>query len=167
MPQYNFILHGDLATRICTYIYTQRQHISFCNRYVTILKKKSPKSRNTGKRQTCHAGKHSDAYQPASQPTNDASKQKNTKRNIAVECDTVWSSISVPIVSRKTAAFVIRMGKLLQMILVRNQIRNMLGGETGKITFGKLSKNLGFPAKSIPSWYSILVYWRVRTLRLL
>jgi hypothetical protein len=37
------------------------------------------------------------------------------------------------------------------MILVRNQIRDILGGETGKITFGKLSKNLGLPATSIPN----------------
>jgi hypothetical protein len=30
---------------------------------------------------------------------------------------------------------------LLPMILVRNQIRDTFGGETGKITFGKLSIN--------------------------
>jgi len=30
--------------------------------------------------------------------------------------------------------------KLLAIILARNQIRDMLGGEIGKITFGKLSK---------------------------
>jgi hypothetical protein len=35
----------------------------------------------------------------------------------------------------------------------------MLGGETGKITFGKLNINLGFRAKRIPSWYNILVHW--------
>jgi hypothetical protein len=98
------------------------------------------------------------SLQPASQPSNEARKQKNTKRNIAVECDTVWSGTSVPTVSRKIAAFVIRMGKLLPIILVRNQIINMLGGERGKITFGKLSKNLGLRAKSIPSWYSKLVH---------
>jgi hypothetical protein len=39
---------------------------------------------------------------------------------------------------------------LLPMILVRNQIRDMLGGETGKITFGKLSINLGLRAIRIP-----------------
>jgi len=45
------------------------------------------------------------------------------------------------------------------MILVRNQIRDMLGGEAGKITFGKLSINLGLRAKIIPSWYNTLVHW--------
>jgi len=29
------------------------------------------------------------------------------------------------------------------MILVRNQVRDMLGGETGKITFRKISKKFG------------------------
>ena len=38
--------------------------------------------------------------------------------------------------------------QLIPMVLVRNQIRNMLGGETGKITFGKLSKNLGNSIKN-------------------
>jgi len=33
------------------------------------------------------------------------------------------------------------------MILVRHQIRNMLGGETGKITFGRIKYNLGIGAK--------------------
>jgi hypothetical protein len=33
------------------------------------------------------------------------------------------------------------------MMLDRNQIRDVLGGGTGKITFGKLSKNLGLRAK--------------------
>jgi hypothetical protein len=42
------------------------------------------------------------------------------------------------------------------MILVRNLIRDMLGEETGKITSGKLSNNLGFPAANIPGWYNIL-----------
>ena len=42
------------------------------------------------------------------------------------------------------------------MILVRNQIRAMLGGETGKITLGKLNINLGLRGKLIPSWYNIL-----------
>jgi hypothetical protein len=45
------------------------------------------------------------------------------------------------------------------MILVRNQIRDMLGGETGNITFGKLSINLGLRATKIPAWYDILVHW--------
>ena len=45
------------------------------------------------------------------------------------------------------------------MILVRNQIRDILGGETGKITFGELRKNIGVRAKRIPSWYNILVHW--------
>jgi hypothetical protein len=48
---------------------------------------------------------------------------------------------------------------LLPMILVRNHIRNMLGGERGKITFRRLSINLGRRAKRIPSWYNILVHW--------
>jgi hypothetical protein len=43
-------------------------------------------------------------------------------------------------------------------MLVRNQIRDMLGGQTGKITFGKLNINLGLRAKTIPSWYNILVH---------
>jgi hypothetical protein len=30
------------------------------------------------------------------------------------------------------------MWDVLPMFLVRNQIRNMLGGETGKITFGRI-----------------------------
>jgi len=34
----------------------------------------------------------------------------------------------------------------------------MCGGETGKITFGKVSINLGLRAKTIPSWYNILVH---------
>jgi hypothetical protein len=33
------------------------------------------------------------------------------------------------------------------MILVRNQIRDILGGETGTILFGKLSINLGRNSK--------------------
>jgi hypothetical protein len=37
------------------------------------------------------------------------------------------------------------------MILVRKQIRDILDGEKGKITLGKLSKNLGLPATSIPN----------------
>ena len=45
------------------------------------------------------------------------------------------------------------------MILVRSQIRNMFGVETGTITFGKLSINVGLPGERIPSWYYILVHW--------
>ena len=41
------------------------------------------------------------------------------------------------------------------MILVRNQSRDMLGGETGKITFGKWRINLRLRAKRFPSWYNI------------
>jgi len=33
------------------------------------------------------------------------------------------------------------------MILARNQTRDMLGGETGKITFGKLNINSGLGGK--------------------
>ena len=54
-----------------------------------------------------------------------------------------------------------RSNLLLPMILVRNQIRDMLGGETGKFTFGKLSINVGLGAKRIASWYNILVHWEV------
>jgi len=49
--------------------------------------------------------------------------------------------------------------KLLAIIVVRNQIIDMLSGEIVKITFGKLSINLGRQAKRIRSWYNILVYW--------
>jgi len=94
------------------------------------------------------------SLQPANQPKKQASKR--TRKGILLsKCDTVWSSTSVPTISRKTAALVISMGKSPPMILVRNQIRNMFGGETDKITFGKLSKNLGLPAKK----YSNLVHW--------
>jgi hypothetical protein len=53
------------------------------------------------------------------------------------------------------------------MNLVRNKIRDMLGGKTGQITFGKLSINLGLRAKRIPIRYNILNIGRVRTSRLL
>ena len=36
------------------------------------------------------------------------------------------------------------------MILVQNQIRDMIGGETGKITFGRIKYNFGFRAIRIP-----------------
>jgi len=39
---------------------------------------------------------------------------------------------------------------LLPMILVRNQIRNMLGGKKGKITFGRINYNLGLGGIRIP-----------------
>jgi hypothetical protein len=49
---------------------------------------------------------------------------------------------------------------MLPMILVRNQIRDMFGGETDKITFRKFSINLGLRAKRIPVCvYKILVQW--------
>jgi len=55
---------------------------------------------------------------------------------------------------------------LLPKILVRNQIRIMLGGETSKITFGRINYNLGPGAKEFRLctiyWYSV----RVRTSRL-
>jgi hypothetical protein len=41
------------------------------------------------------------------------------------------------------------------MIPVRNQIRDLFGGETDKITFGKLSINLGLRAKRYPIWHNI------------
>jgi hypothetical protein len=37
--------------------------------------------------------------------------------NIAVECDTVWSSTSVPTISEKLAAFVISVGEYVVMEL--------------------------------------------------
>jgi len=46
---------------------------------------------------------------------------------------------------------------LLPMNLVRNQIRNMLGGETGKITIGRLKHSLGLRAKEIRFVYNILL----------
>jgi len=48
-------------------------------------------------------------------------------------------------------------GILLPMILVRNQIRNMVGRETGKITFGRINYNLGLGAKEFCFVYNILV----------
>ena len=39
---------------------------------------------------------------------------------------------------------------MLPMILVRNQIRDMLGGETDKITFGEFSIKLVLGGKRIP-----------------
>jgi hypothetical protein len=47
---------------------------------------------------------------------------------------------------------------LFAIIQVRNQIRDMLGGETGTLTFGKMSVNLESRAKRTPSWYNILVH---------
>jgi len=46
---------------------------------------------------------------------------------------------------------------LLPMILVREQIRNMLGEETGKITFGRIKYNLGLGAKEFRFVCNILV----------
>ena len=54
-----------------------------------------------------------------------------------------------------TGCFVTVTLNALPVILVRNQSRDMLGGETGKITFGKLSINLGLRGKWFPSWYNI------------
>ena len=36
---------------------------------------------------------------------------------------------------------------MVSMILVRNGIRNILGGETGKITFGRIRNKLGHGVK--------------------
>jgi len=44
---------------------------------------------------------------------------------------------------------------LSPMTLVRNQVRNMSGGETGKFTFGRISINIGLRAIRIPIWYNI------------
>ena len=46
----------------------------------------------------------------------------------------------------RTFQIYIKREMLLPMILVRNHIRDMLGGETDKITFGKESINLGLLA---------------------
>ena len=46
---------------------------------------------------------------------------------------------------------------LLTMILFRKQIRNMLGGETGKTTFGRIKHNLGLRAKEFRFVYNKLV----------
>jgi hypothetical protein len=46
---------------------------------------------------------------------------------------------------------------VLPMILVRNQIRHMLGGETGKITFGSINYNLGLGAKEFRFVFNISV----------
>jgi hypothetical protein len=43
------------------------------------------------------------------------------------------------------------------MILVRNQIRNMLSGETGKIILGRINYNLGLGAKEFYFVYNIFV----------
>ena len=43
------------------------------------------------------------------------------------------------------------------MILVRNQIRNMLGGERGKITLGRIKNQLGLGVKEFFFLYDILV----------
>ena len=43
------------------------------------------------------------------------------------------------------------------MILLRHQIRNMLGGETGKITFERMKYNLGLGKKQFRFVYNILV----------
>jgi len=54
---------------------------------------------------------------------------------------------------------------LLLMILVRNQIRNMLGGVTGKITFGRIKYNFGLGAKEFCFVYSTnRLLKRVRTI---
>jgi len=44
---------------------------------------------------------------------------------------------------------------MLPMILVQNQIRNMLSGETGKITFGRINYSLGLQAKEFHFVYNI------------
>jgi hypothetical protein len=41
------------------------------------------------------------------------------------------------------------------MILVRNQISNMLCGETGKITFGRIKYEFRAWSKKNSQWYNI------------
>ena len=56
------------------------------------------------------------------------------------------------------------------MILVRNQIRDMFGGETGKITFGRIQYKFGTSDDKNSSLCTIHVYWyseRVRAARVL
>ena len=43
------------------------------------------------------------------------------------------------------------------MILVRKQIKSMLGGETDKITFGRIKYNLRLETKEFRFVYNILV----------
>ena len=45
---------------------------------------------------------------------------------------------------------------MLPMILVQNQIRNVLGGERGKITFGRIKYNTGLVAKE---FRLCTIYW--------
>jgi len=61
-----------------------------------------------------------------------------------------------------TSGKTVSIGKLIlsPMILVRNQVRNMTGGDTGKFIFGRININLGLRAIRIPYgaiyWYCIL-----------
>jgi hypothetical protein len=45
------------------------------------------------------------------------------------------------------------------MILVRNQIRDMIGGEIGKFTVGRIKYTFRFELKEYQSVYEILVQW--------
>jgi hypothetical protein len=59
---------------------------------------------------------------------------------------------------------------LLPIILVRSQIRDMLGGETGKITFGRIKYKFRTSSKKFQFVYNIpciSTLVRVRTARLL
>jgi len=48
---------------------------------------------------------------------------------------------------------------LLSMILVRNQIRDMIGREIGKLTFGRIKRTFRFEQKECQSVYEIFVHW--------
>ena len=47
------------------------------------------------------------------------------------------------------------------MTLVRNQIRNMPGGQTGKITFGRINYTSGLGAKEFRFVNNVLVQYNV------
>jgi Fe2+ or Zn2+ uptake regulation protein len=60
-------------------------------------------------------------------------------------------------------------GEVLPMTLVRNQIKNMLGEETGKITFGRTKYKFRTSSNRISFQlvYNILVQWEGAEFRLL
>jgi hypothetical protein len=48
---------------------------------------------------------------------------------------------------------------LLPMFLVRNQIRDILGGEIGKTTFERIKYKFRTCSNKITSVYGVLVHW--------
>jgi len=64
--------------------------------------------------------------------------------------------------------FLICSKTVLPIILVRNQIRVTLGGEIGKITFGRIKNKFRTSSNKNSSWCTVCWYiGRVRTARLL